>query len=85
MAEVPMPRRNIFSFLSHFFAGVATSLSILVSPILPPLLFIVFIIYELDEDWHMIDEAYIDIRQYAYGLYLTSIFLLILKFLTLTR
>jgi len=60
-------------------AGFSTALVSMLNSILPILLFVVFIIYELDEDWHLSDEAYRDILEYALGLYIASILLLIQK------
>ena len=54
----------------HFLAGLITGLAALLGyGILAALLFLVFIIYELDQDWHIKDKAYKDIRAYAAGLY----------------
>ncbi len=51
----------------------------MLNSILSILLFITFLVYELDEDWHISDEAYRDILEYAVGLYAASILLLIQK------
>jgi len=74
-------KRNILTFLSHFFSGVITTLAIFVNPVLAIILFLTFIIYELNEDWRLSDKAFIDIRQFGYGAFLTSVILIVLHLL----
>jgi len=62
-----------FTKLIHVLCGFLTAYSTEFSIILPILLFLVFILYELDEDWHISDNAYEDIRDYAIGLYAYAI------------
>lgn len=67
-----LTKRNILTFLAHFLGGFLTSIFIFSPKIplfLPIAIFILFVIYELDEDWHIKDKAYIDIRQFIYGLF----------------
>ena len=68
--------RTIFSFFSHFFCGVITILSFLLNPVIPMILFFTFMIYEVDEDFHISDEAFIDIREFGYGAFLTAVILI---------
>ena len=68
--------------LAHFLAGLLTGYSTEFSIVLPILLFLVFIIYELDEDWHLSDESYRDILEYALGLYLYASYKLLSFLLT---
>ena len=44
-------------------------------------MFIVFIIYELNEDWHISDSAFIDILFYAIGLYTAAVILILVRWL----
>ena len=76
-------KRNILTFLSHFLSGTITVLSVLVSPILTVILFITFALYEVDEDYHLSDKAFIDIRQFGYGAFLTSVILIILHLVSI--
>jgi hypothetical protein len=62
-----------FTKLIHFLGGFLTAYSTEFSIILPILMFLIFVLYELDEDWHISDNAYEDIRDYAIGLYLYAI------------
>ena len=55
--------------IAHVIAGVLTSTASFINPTLATLMFIGFIIYELDEDWHLSDEAYQDILEFLIGLY----------------
>ena len=60
----------------HLLAGVITVATIIyLSPVVGTLMFIVFIIYELNEDWHISDSAFIDILFYAIGLYVAALML----------
>jgi len=62
--------RNAISKLSHVLYGVLT---VFVPPYLAPIFAILFVIYELDEDWHISDEAYRDILDYMIGLSVASV------------
>ncbi len=68
-----MGRRAVLNILiykiTHFLAGFLTACVSQINAVLSVLMFLIFIIYELDEDWHLSDQAYIDIRDYAAGLY----------------
>ena len=48
----------------HLVAGLLSSLSVSVSPVLPVVSTLLFITYQLDEDWHIKDKAYLDILEY---------------------
>jgi hypothetical protein len=61
---------NILKQIIHFLAGVLTAYTSFYNIALSILMFIVFVIYELDEDWHIRDQAYKDILVYALGLYM---------------
>jgi hypothetical protein len=61
--------RKVLYSVAHFFGGIVTGVVSRVNPILAILMFITFIIYELDEDWHLNDNAYKDIFEYMVGLY----------------
>ena len=72
-------RRRIYTIIcqaSHFAAGCITAVTAIRHPLLASLLFGAFIVYEVNEDWHLSDNAYKDIFVYALGLYVTAIFLL---------
>ena len=75
-------KKYIVAQLAHFFSGVMTVLSVYIHPILAIITFLCFIIYELDEDWHISDGAFKDIRYYGIGLFLTISILYILRVLT---
>lgn len=55
--------------VSHMSAGILTILGGLVAPIVGVLLFVGFMIYELNEDWHISDQAFRDILEYCIGMY----------------
>ena len=63
--------------LAHVAFGMITSLISIISPVLSAINSIVFIIYELDEEWHLEDESYRDILEFAIGLALGEVILLI--------
>jgi hypothetical protein len=58
---------SLLSRLGHALFGFVSTLSVLVHPILPALSAVLFVIYELDERFHLHDEAYQEIREYLYG------------------
>lgn len=64
---------NTAKQIAHFLAGLLTAHTSFYNPLLSVLMFIIFLIYELDEDWHIKDRAYRDILQYAVGLYLYAV------------
>ena len=59
--------------LAHFLWGLMIALVALLFPppaaiVLPVLMFAGFIIYELDEDWHLNDKAFKDILEMLVGM-----------------
>lgn len=66
------------TFLSHFVSGMLTAAMSIYSVVLAILMFLVFLIYELNEDWHIKDEAWRDILSYGLGIYLMAVVFLIL-------
>jgi len=62
--------------LVHILYGILTALA---PTHLAPILAAVFIIYELDEDWHLNDQAYRDLLEYMVGLSIGALSLLALK------
>ncbi len=68
---------DIVTGVGHFVGGVLTALAAyFLSPALAAIMFACFIIYEIDEDWHIKDKAYRDIRVYAVGLFGAVAFLI---------
>jgi hypothetical protein len=65
--------------ISHFLAGLLSSLAAAVSPVLTVVGFIVFLIYELNEEWKLSDPAYEEIREYGAGFFLGVAILLAIK------
>jgi hypothetical protein len=63
----------------HTVAGVLTGFTSFFNPVLAVLMFIGFIIYELDESWRLSDEAYRDILDYLIGLYTSFASLILLQ------
>ncbi|MEM4473944.1 MAG: hypothetical protein QXY75_03055 [Candidatus Bathyarchaeia archaeon] len=53
--------------LAHVVFGIISALSIIIHPIWPILTSLLFIIYELDEEWHLNDEAYDELKEYMMG------------------
>jgi len=68
--------------LGHALFGFASTLSVVVNPVLPPLSAALFVVYELDEEWCLSDEAYQEIREYLYGVS-AALLLLLAKWFTL--
>jgi len=63
--------------IAHYLAGIITALSYILSPVLPILGAGLFIIYELNEDWHLHDRAYHDILEFMIGFYFCLVGLII--------
>mgnify|MGYP006977942666 CR=1 FL=1 len=72
--NIPEPLTQI----GHMAFGFISTLAVLVNPVLPPLAAALFLIYELNEEWCLGDEAYQEIREYLYGAS-AALTLLILK------
>lgn len=62
----------------HFLGGALTALVSTKFPVLGLIMAILFIVYEVDEDWHLSDEAFRDILEFTIGLYITSLVVLTL-------
>jgi hypothetical protein len=54
-------------------AGFLTAFFSFVNPVAAVMMFLTFIIYELDEDWHLSDKAFRDILEYGIGLYVGAV------------
>ncbi|MEM4469199.1 MAG: hypothetical protein QXS32_09055 [Candidatus Nezhaarchaeales archaeon] len=50
-------------------------------PVLPTLALIAFIVYELNEEWHLRDEAYEDLAEFMAGMFVGMVMLLADKYL----
>jgi len=68
--------KNAISKISHVLYGVLT---VFVPMHLAPILAVMFIVYELDEDWHISDQAYRDILDYMIGLSIASIIRIVFR------
>jgi hypothetical protein len=55
--------------IAHIVAGLIASLATFINPVAGVLATALFIIYELDEEWHIRDESYRDILEFAVGYY----------------
>ena len=73
------PRR--FPNPVHILAGVISALSANVHPSFPFITSMLFIAYELDQDWHIKDGAYKDIVEYVVAFFLATAVLSTLRFL----
>jgi hypothetical protein len=69
-------RERILSSIAHFASGLTSSLAVIVSPVLSVLGVILFLLYELDEDWRLGDYAYQEIMEFATGFYLGCVALI---------
>jgi len=63
----------------HYLWGILISIVALISPTLSALMFAGFIIYELDEEWHIKDKSYADIREMLVGMGIGVIIDIIIK------
>jgi len=65
--------------LGHACFGFLCALSVLVNPVLTVVGFVLFVVYELDEYFHLNDEAYEELQEYATGFAIGIVTLLFLK------
>jgi chromate transport protein ChrA len=63
---------DLLCVLAHGLAGALTAILCFVNPVSAVLAFLIFLIYEIDEDWHKRDEAYRDFLIYGLGFFITS-------------
>lgn len=61
----------------HYVAGVLTVLSAFISPALVIAGVLLFIFYELNQDWHIKDSAYHDLREFMVAFFIAVIGVLI--------
>lgn len=59
---------NTYRALIHAPVGVVTAFLCFTLPIIGALLFTAFMFYELNEDMHLKDQAWIDIKGFIWGL-----------------
>ena len=62
----------------HVLAGLVTPWFVLIHPVLAVLAFLAFVTYELEEFVEIRDKAHRDLNQYAVGLFIGSVLLLLL-------
>lgn len=55
---------------AHYLVGILVALSSLVNWVLPLIGTVFFLTYELDEDWHLYDQAYHDILEAMIGFFI---------------
>jgi len=70
---------GVLEDLAHFTFGLLSSLSVLVSPTLTVISFLIFILYELDQDFRLQDYMYQEICQFGFGFGLGMLILIILR------
>ena len=68
--------------MAHFTFGLLSALSVVIHPILTVIAFLIFILYELDQDFRLSDYAYQEICQYGFGFGLGIVILLFFKILS---
>jgi len=54
--------------VGHAVWGILTVQAVKIHPVLAVIMFLLFILYELDEEWHLNDYAYEELREYMYGI-----------------
>jgi len=57
---------------AHYLVGVLMVLGALISPAIPIVLLLLFLVYEVDEDWHLYDQAYRDILEAMIGFFVAT-------------
>jgi len=72
--------RDILFSLAHIIFGFLGSISVLINPILCVINFLIFLVYELDQDWRLHDYAYEELREYGFGFGLGVVVMLIMLY-----
>jgi hypothetical protein len=66
--------------IAHVLFGALTALVSIVQPVLSIINTMLYIMYQLDQEWHLRDEAYDEILEFAVGLAIGETFVLLLSF-----
>ena len=69
--------KNQICILSHVVAGLISALAILISPVLTVVGFLVFTLYEMNQDFHKDDYFDEELMEYGIGFFLGIVVLLI--------
>jgi hypothetical protein len=69
--------------LGHGLFGFLCALSVLVHPVLTVVGFVLFVVYEFDEYFHLSDEAYEELREFGYGFAVALCLLIASRFIGL--
>jgi len=72
--------KDIIFSLAHITFGFLASVSVLINPVLTVINFLIFLVYEMDQDWRLGDYAYQELREYGFGFGLGIIVMLITLF-----
>ena len=67
---------GVLTHIAHIVFGVLTALVSVISPVLPIINTAIFVIYELDQEWHLKDAAYEELFEFAAGLAVGEVALL---------
>ena len=69
---------KLFRCLLHIPVGLVTVVAAIVRPVLAICLLVGFLAYELNEDFHIKDNAWVDIAGYLWGLAIGSMILFLI-------
>jgi hypothetical protein len=72
---------KVVTHLAHVVFGLLTAIVSTISPVLSIINTILFIVYELNEEWYLEDEAYQEILEFSVGLAVGEMILILYKFL----
>jgi hypothetical protein len=64
--------------LAHLIFGLLSALSVVINPVLTIISFLIFVMYELDQDFRLNDYSYQEFCQFGLGFGLGMFFLLLL-------
>ena len=62
----------VYRNFAHYLVGIIIALSSLVNWVLPLCGLALFLVYEVDEDYHISDQAFRDILEAAIGFFTTT-------------
>ena len=62
-----------YTSIAHYMFGFVAALVSFRNPLLGAVLVFLFVVYEVDEDWHLHDRAFRDIREALIGMVIGSV------------
>lgn len=76
-----MGKREWVGLLVHIPVGIFQVFCAWLNPVVGIAFLVAFMVYEIDEDWHISDQAWLDIRGYLWGIAVGAVGLFLIDFI----